>query len=539
MIYVHVPYCRSFCTYCDFYSELSCGNRNAFVGAACAEIAARSDEIRSGIGDRWKEIRGDRDAVGNNTLYIGGGTPSVLSLYELKRIVSACRAAAFPGENRSGRCRKPDTEWLVDNGVTCIGSGQDPVTDPGHDAGIDGNSRFDEFTVEVNPDDIVRKGPSYVEGLLRLGVDRISMGIQSLDDRVLGWMNRRHDAAAARKAYRILREAGAGNISIDLIFGCDMRYIPGFGGTEVHGYRHASGTGNVRMDRQDAVEHWSRTVEQALDISGDGSLPQHVSAYQLSVEDGSVLAQSVAEGKYAELPDDVCAEQYSVLCRLLKDAGYRHYEISNFALPGYEAKHNSAYWRHVPYVGVGPGAHSLVYRPSFRTDAGPVPDLSGNQTADPVQIPGSSYSQAEGRSYGSSDSLHTGMECPPPGGEASGTDRETCGLMRRWNIPDVAAYLQAAASGDWDGIREFEYLSREQYVTEEIMLGLRTDRGVPRRLLMSESSRERNTEKLLRTGSLVPVGGVVLKQAGSEKESRLRIPEDHFFVSDDIISDLL
>ena len=160
MIYVHVPYCRSFCTYCDFYSELSCGNRNAFVGAACAEIAARSDEIRSGIGDGWKEIRGDRDAVGNNTLYIGGGTPSVLSLYELKRIVSACRAAAFPGENRSGRCRKPDTEWLVDNGVTCIGSGQDPVTDPGHDAGIDGNSRFDEFTVEVNPDDIVRKGPS-------------------------------------------------------------------------------------------------------------------------------------------------------------------------------------------------------------------------------------------------------------------------------------------------------------------------------------------------------------------------------------------
>ena len=276
---------------------------------------------------------------------------------------------------------------------------------------------------------------------------------------------------------------------------------------------------------------------------GEGVLCYIVEAtgavHTVSVEDGSVLAQSVAEGKYAELPDDVCAEQYSVLCRLLKDAGYRHYEISNFALPGYEAKHKSAYWRHVPYVGVGPGAHSLVYRPSFRTDAGPVPDLSGNQTADPVQIPGSSYSQAEGRSYGSSDSLHTGMECPPPGGEASGTDRETCGLMRRWNIPDVAAYLQAAASGDWDGIREFEYLSREQYVTEEIMLGLRTDRGVPRRLLMSESSRERNTEKLLRTGSLGPVGGVVLKQAGSEKESRLRIPEDHFFVSDDIISDLL
>lgn len=566
MIYVHVPYCRSFCTYCDFYSELSCGNRNAFVDAACVEIAARSDEIRAGIGGGWKEIRGDRDAVGNNTLYIGGGTPSVLSLDELKRIVSACRAAAFPGENGSGRCRKPDTECRVSGGGTGIVSGQDPVAAPGHNVGFDGNSRFDEFTVEVNPDDIVQKGPSYAEGLLRLGVDRISMGIQSLDDRVLGWMNRRHDYAAARKAYRILREAGFRNISIDLIFGYDMRYIPGFLETgDNHGEGNvSSGTGKYRKGWEDAaVEHWSRTVEQALDISGDGSLPQHVSAYQLSVEDGSALAQSVEEGKYTELPEDVCAEQYSVLCRSLKDAGYHHYEISNFALPGYEARHNSAYWSHVPYAGIGPGAHSLVYRPSFLTDVRPAQDLSDNQTSVPVQIPGASYghaevrscsssdgqaggrscglsySQAEGRSYGSSDSLHTGMGCPPPGGEASGTDRETCGLMRRWNIPDVAAYLQAAVSGDWDGIRESEYLSREQYVTEEIMLGLRTDRGVPRRLLMSESSRERNTEKLLRTGSLVPVGGVVLKQAGSEKESRLRIPEDHFFVSDDIISDLL
>ena len=479
MIYVHVPYCRSFCTYCDFYSELSCGNRNAFVGAACAEIAARSDEIRSGIGDGWKEIRGDRDAVGNNTLYIGGGTPSVLSLYELKRIVSACRAAAFPGENRSGRCRKPDTEWLVDNGVTCIGSGQDPVTDPGHDAGIDGNSRFDEFTVEVNPDDIVRKGPSYVEGLLRLGVDRVSMGIQSLDDRVLGWMNRRHDAAAARKAYKILREAGAGNISIDLIFGYDMRYIPGFGGMEVHGYRHASGTGNVRMDRQDAVEHWSRTVEQALDISGDGSLPQHVSAYQLSVEDGSVLAQSVAEGKYAELPDDVCAEQYSVLCRLLKDAGYRHYEISNFALPGYEAKHNSAYWRHVPYAGFGPGAHSLRI-----TDVA----SSGEGVPEPVYV-------------------------------------------RSWNSPDLRCYM-TRYSGDGGNaacpVSGSETLSSAQVAIERIMLGLRTDRGVDEKFLARHADRAR-METMLDRGFLVR----------SSEPGFLRIPESCFFISDSIISDII
>ena len=108
----------------------------------------------------------------------------------------------------------------------------------------------------------------------------------------------------------------------------------------------------------------------------------------------------------------------------------------------------------------------------------------------------------------------------------------------RDNLNSRVLFGKQGWARDWDGIREFEYLSREQYVTEEIMLGLRTDRGVPRRLLMSESSRERNTEKLLRAGALVPVGGVFSDKGGSGQEPRLRIPEDRFFVSDDIIAGL-
>ena len=158
MIYLHVPFCGSFCTYCDFYSEI-CRSAQAFNEYADAVIA----EIR----DRQKELEMNmsaRDAV--NTLYIGGGTPSVLPLDVLARIVSA-------------------------------------VTEP-----VEVTSPFEEFTVEVNPEDIVEKGSEYVRGLLALGVNRISMGVQSFDDGILRWMNRRHDAARAVEAFRILRGSG-------------------------------------------------------------------------------------------------------------------------------------------------------------------------------------------------------------------------------------------------------------------------------------------------------------------------------------------
>ena len=154
MIYVHVPFCRSFCTYCDFYSERACPTQR-WLDEVCAEARARKDEIAA--------------AAAVDTLYFGGGTPSVLPLEFIGRIADAC-----------------------------------------------GGRSYREWTVEVNPDDIT---PEYAAGLRALGVNRVSMGVQSLDDGMLRWMNRRHDSDGARRAFRQLREAGFDNVSVDVIFG--------------------------------------------------------------------------------------------------------------------------------------------------------------------------------------------------------------------------------------------------------------------------------------------------------------------------------
>ncbi len=275
MIYLHVPFCGSFCTYCDFYSEICRDVRafNDYADAVIAEIRGRREELSMNMSAQ--------NAV--NTLYVGGGTPSVLPLDVLSRIVKAV--------SKTGR-----------------------------------TGLFEEFTIEVNPEDIVEKGGEYVRGLLGLGVNRVSMGVQSFDDGILRWMNRRHDARGAVDAFRILRGCGVRNIGMDLIFGLPML----------------------------TDEIWRDTIEKALELA-----PEHISAYQLSIEDGSALAGMLADGRYVEASDEQCRHQYDILCRVLKRSGYRHYEISNFAKPGFEAVHNSAYWRRVPYVGLGPGAHSL------------------------------------------------------------------------------------------------------------------------------------------------------------------------------------
>lgn len=270
MIYIHVPFCRSFCTYCDFYSEIACSGRDA--EAVEAYVRSLLDEISS----RRSEIERTLDV---NTLYIGGGTPSVLPPDCLKRIVGA-----LPG------------------------------------------APYREFTMEVNPEDIVQKGIGYARSLKSLGVNRVSMGVQSLDDGMLRWMNRRHSADGARRAFRILRDAGFGNVSVDIITG-----VPSM-----------------------SAEQLAATVGEVLQWR-----PEHISAYQLSIEEGSALAQMIERGECSEASEEDCRSQYEYMCHTLADAGYVHYEISNWALPGFEAVHNSAYWTRRPYVGLGPGAHSL------------------------------------------------------------------------------------------------------------------------------------------------------------------------------------
>lgn len=415
MIYLHVPFCGSFCTYCDFYSEI-CRSRQAFNEYADAVIA----EIR----DRRKELEMNmsaQDAV--NTLYIGGGTPSVLPLDVLSRIV--------------GAVSQTEQLSLVTEPVE--------VTTP--------TELFDEFTVEVNPEDIVEKGREYVRGLLALGVNRISMGIQSFNDDILRWMNRRHDAVNAVKAFHILRESGVRNISIDLIFGIS----------------------------QLTDETWKDTIEKALELS-----PEHISAYQLSIEEGSALAKMVADGRYVEASEEQCRRQYDILCRCLGRSGYHHYEISNFAKPGFEAVHNSAYWRRAPYIGLGPGAHSLT----------------GNV-----------------RSWNSQELPHRQQDetssCNPDRISSCNPDSTSCQTSSRNPSGKLATYS-----------RNFETLSPEDIRVERIMLSLRTDKGLEAAELYSLAGRTL-INSLLSEGALE-------KQGGS-----IRIPESRLFTSDEIIRELI
>lgn len=386
MIYVHVPFCRSFCTYCGFYSEVlkkSCCN-TGFSQALEAEILHREDEI--------KAVFTSKDV---NTLYVGGGTPSLMPLDFYERLVSALVSCGHVGD-------------------------------------------FEEFTVEVNPEDVIEKGQSYIEGLLKLGVNRFSMGVQSFEDDILKFMNRRHSAAGAVQAYHILEDAGVENISIDLIFG-----LP-----------------------QLSEDKWLATLGQALTISSSGKHPPHISAYQLSVETGSMLEKQLQKGMWSEASEEESSRQYDILCSVLAQAGYVHYEISNFAKPGYEAVHNSAYWRRVPYVGLGPGAHSYI---------------------------------KTGTPFGS----------------------------RRWNEEDLNKYMDAARLGDFSGVCGKEVLTLEQQAMEEVMLGLRCAAGV-RMEVMKQWCQPEELDVAFKNGCLV-----------SLPDGRVRIPENRFFISDNIISSIL
>ena len=385
MVYLHVPFCRSFCTYCGFYSETCSKSRqselfNEYADAVLTEAEERKEEIRS------NPLR---------TLYIGGGTPSVLPLDVLRRVVQGIRR-------------------------------------------VQGDTPLREFTIEVNPEDIVEKGDEYLAGLLDLGVTRISMGIQSFDDGILRWMNRRHDSARARKAYSMIRRAAerAGKeieVSIDLIFG-----VPG-------------------LD----LQTWERTVSAALSLGKDEGFkaPDHISAYQLSIEEGSALEEKIARGECTEASDEDCYRQYRTLCRKLREGGYNHYEISNFAIPGKEAVHNSAYWNRTPYVGLGPGAHSLTIRDD------------GQQ-------------------------------------------------VRSWNTQVLPARGKTYS-------REMEVLSDEDIRVERIMLGLRTSAGITADELSLLAGKDA-LEKQVAAGCLA-IG----------PDGMARIPEERFFVSDEIIGSLV
>lgn len=263
-IYYHIPFCKRICAYCDFF-------RSAAL--------ARMDEV---LETMHRELEARRSYLGSEpirTRYFGGGTPSLCTPRQIARLVAR-------------------TESLFD----C--------------------RAVEETTLEANPDDL---DAPYLDALLEAGIDRLSIGIQSLDDGCLRLMNRRHTAARALEAIRTARRAGFGNLTADLIFG-----VPGFGG-----------------------ESLRRTLDGFLELG----IP-HISAYHLTVEPRTLFGRRAARGEFTPVEEAVSEREFLEIHETLTRAGYEHYEVSNYALPGFRARHNAAYWHGEKYLGIGPGAHS-------------------------------------------------------------------------------------------------------------------------------------------------------------------------------------
>lgn len=267
-LYVHIPFCKSRCCYCDFFSTTLLGRRQEFVDALCLEI--QQADIPQPI----------------STIYIGGGTPSQLDIEQLQRIFRHIYIRS-----------KVDADA--------------------------------EITFEANPDDLTS---DFVAGLRTLPVNRLSMGIQSFNDRLLRFMHRRHTASEAIDAVKRVQDAGFGNVSIDLMFGFPSQMS----------------------------DEWDSDLDHALQLG-----VQHVSAYSLMYEDGTPLTQQLEQGRFRELDEETSRQMYAHLVRRLREAGFQHYEISNFARPGFRSRHNSAYWDGTPYLGFGPAAHSYDGRSRF------------------------------------------------------------------------------------------------------------------------------------------------------------------------------
>ena len=264
-IYIHIPFCKRRCIYCDFFSTTQSEKKSTYVRAVCRELEMRKDYLEG------EDIE---------TIYLGGGTPSQLFREELEEIFNHIYKVY-------------------------------PVRE---DA---------EITLEANPDDLT---PEYVAMLRQLPINRISMGIQTFQEETLKLLHRRHTATQAIEAFRRCREAGFQNISIDLMYG-----LPG-----------------------ETLETWKEDLQQSIALR-----PEHISAYHLIYEEDTVLWKLREQHQVEEADEDLSVSLFSTLIEQLSEAGYQHYEISNFCYPGLHSRHNSSYWTGKKYLGCGPSAHSF------------------------------------------------------------------------------------------------------------------------------------------------------------------------------------
>ncbi len=262
-IYIHIPFCKKACHYCNFHFSTQTSNIDAFIEALLIEIGLRKDYLSAPI----------------QTLYFGGGTPSLLSHTQLKTIVEALK------------------KHFVFNDTI-------------------------EFTIEANPDDI---NEEQLQQWKHLGINRLSIGIQSFQNEALAWMNRAHEVNQSYLAIQLAQKAGFKNISIDLIYGTP----------------HYT-TADLLAD---------------LDIIKAYAIP-HVSCYALTVEEKTALHSMIQKGQMKNVVGEEQAAHFDIIVDFLNEQGFEHYEISNFAKPGYRSQHNSSYWKGIAYVGLGPSAHS-------------------------------------------------------------------------------------------------------------------------------------------------------------------------------------
>lgn len=267
-LYIHIPFCESRCIYCGFYSTTQSKFIDRYLRAVCKEMELRKDYLPD------RRIR---------TIYLGGGTPSLLSHRHLSTI--------FHNINK-----------VYDTG--CL----------------------QEVTLECNPDDVTA---DFASALRSLPVNRVSLGAQTFSDDRLRFLNRRHTSLEIVSAVSDLRRAGVNNISIDLMFG-----FPG-----------------------QTLDEWHTDIDRALALE-----VEHISAYSLMYEEGTRLFKMLSLGKVQETDEEKSRSMYEILIDKLCSAGYEHYEISNFAKPGYRSCHNSSYWQAVPYIGIGAAAHSYDCR---------------------------------------------------------------------------------------------------------------------------------------------------------------------------------
>jgi oxygen-independent coproporphyrinogen-3 oxidase len=291
-LYLHIPFCRQACNYCNFHFSTSMRGKNDFITALLREMELRRDYICAPHAAHGTTPRDERlsdpgeeqvlrpGAGPVETVYFGGGTPSLLEGGELMRIMERVREL-FPVT--------PDAE----------------------------------ITLESNPDDL---SLARLADWRRAGINRLSIGIQSFFEADLLWMNRAHDARQARDCIAMAQGEGFGNISVDLIYG-----------------------GPTLSDA-----HWKQNVDVAIGLG----IP-HLSCYALTIEPRTALDTLIRRHQLADVNPDDQARQFLQLMKWTAKAGYEHYEISNFALPGRRSRHNSSYWQGKPYLGLGPSAHSF------------------------------------------------------------------------------------------------------------------------------------------------------------------------------------